>query len=114
MKTHDPVIADLNRHLKECDATAAFEELKAERLDELQEEFYKKTSLEEVVVYDESSWKILNDAWRGICRIKDSSYPNRNDALAAMSMRNIMETAAKMYALKTFEMEVKNQQNQNT
>jgi hypothetical protein len=110
LKMHDPVIADLNRHLDECGQTAAYEEYKAARFDELQEEFYRTTSLEEVVVDDESSWAALNGVWRVICQVKDSSSPNCYDTLAATAMRSIMRTAAKTYALKTFEKEVLNRQ----
>jgi hypothetical protein len=97
--------------MRECDETAAFEEWKAERLDELQEEFYKKRMFSDVLLDDDSASSLLDAAWKAIKNVKDCQNPQRNDYLAARAMRNIMESAAKTYALKTFEKEVRRGKN---
>jgi hypothetical protein len=102
-----PVLADTARHYVEMDSTAAFEEWREIRMEELTEQFMAERSFSDVLADYDPDCTGLDRAWSEINRIRHAARPGDNDYLARRAMVSIMESAAKEWAESEIKRELK-------
>ena len=104
---HDPVKRDEARHYSELDQTAQYEEWAADRLEELKEQYLKSTPFSSACDCVDTALieEKMDDAWRRINTMRNTSRPRELDFYAGRAMTEIMNVAADEWAATELEKE---------